>query len=61
MQYFGSKHSAEAWKRAMQSYENIKYIFEDGESKLKAAGEAAESLGHKPKLYTSIAEFLEES
>lgn len=61
MQYFGSKHSVEAWKRAMQSYENIMYIFEDGENKLKAAGEAAKSLGHNPELYTSIAEYLKES
>ncbi|GEM_PF-1797233 len=57
MQYFGSKHDPDAWKKAMEPYHNIEYIFEDGENKLQAAGEAAQALGSQPQLFTSIAEF----
>lgn len=57
MQFFGSKHDADAWKKAMKPYKNISYIFEDGEQKLKAAGQAARELGSDPDLYTSVEEF----
>ncbi|MBD3250702.1 MAG: hypothetical protein GF381_04005 [Candidatus Pacebacteria bacterium] len=59
MQYFGSKHDPDSWKQAMQPYQNIEYIFEDGEEKLKAAGQAAQDLGSSPELYQSIKEYLE--
>lgn len=59
MQYFGSKHTKEAWLQAMKSYSNILYIFEDGEAKLHAAGEAAKELGSDPELFTSVTEFVE--
>ncbi len=57
MQYFGTKHSVDSWEKALQPYTNIDYIFEDGEEKLKAAGKAAQNLGHEPELYLSIKEF----
>ena len=56
-QYYGTKHDSECWRQVMQPYQNIEYIFEDGENKLKAAGEAAQTLGSDPELYTSIVEF----
>lgn len=56
-QFFGSKYDSDAWKQAMEPYQNIEYIFEDGESKLDAAGQAAQELGHDPELYSSIADF----
>ncbi len=58
MQFFGSKHTKEAWLEAMRPYKNIEYIFEDGEAKLHAAGEAAKELGSDPDLYGSIEEFV---
>ncbi len=60
MRYFGSKHSVEAWEKAMQAYDNIEYIFEDGENKLQAAGEAARKLGHDPQLYLSVTDYLQQ-
>jgi len=57
MQFFGSKHTKEAWIEAMKPYKNIEYIFEDGEAKLHAAGEAAKELGCDPELFTSVADF----
>jgi hypothetical protein len=57
MRYFGSKHSADSWQKAMEPYQNIDYIFEDGEEKLKAAGQAARALGSDPDLFTSVADF----
>jgi hypothetical protein len=59
MQYFGTKYDSEAWKEAMSPYQNIEYIFEDGENKLKAAGQAARELGSHPELYSSISQFVE--
>jgi hypothetical protein len=59
MQFFGSKHTKEAWLQAMQPYSNIEYIFEDSEAKLHAAGEAAVELGNDPQLFTSIADFAD--
>lgn len=58
MKFFGSKHDTEAWIEAMKPYTKIEYIFEDGESKLHAAGEAAKSLGHNPELFISVADFV---
>jgi len=58
MQFYGSKHTVEAWTEALTPYSNIQYIFEDGEAKLHAAGEAARQLGSDPVLYTSVADFL---
>jgi hypothetical protein len=58
MQFFGDKNNAEDWQKAMEPYKNIEYIFEDGENKLKAAGEAATNLGYKPQLYGSTTEFV---
>ncbi|HBH13671.1 MAG TPA: hypothetical protein DDX29_11255 [Clostridiales bacterium] len=58
MQFFGSKHTKEAWIEAMKPYKNIEYIFEDGEAKLHAAGEAAKELGSDPELYSSVEEFV---
>lgn len=58
MRYFGNKNNPNDWQKAMQAYENIEYIFEDGENKLKAAGKAAKALGHNPELYSSVTEFL---
>lgn len=58
MQFFGDKNNAEDWQKAMTPYKNIEYIFEDGENKLKAAGEAAANLGYKPQLYDSATGFL---
>lgn len=60
MQYFGSKHDVDSWQQAMQPYSNISYIFEDGEEKLKAAGQAAQNLGSQPELYQSIKEYQDE-
>ncbi len=57
MQYFGTKYSVDSWKKAMEPYQNIDYIFEDGENKIKAAGQAAQELGSDPELYTSVEEF----
>lgn len=57
MQFYGSKHTIEAWAEAMKPYANIDYIFEDGEAKLHAAGEAARQLHSDPTLFTSVAEF----
>ena len=57
MQFFGSKHTKEAWLEAMKPYKNISYIFEDGEAKLHAAGEAAKELGNDAELFTSVADF----
>ncbi len=57
MQFFGSKHTKEAWIEAMKPYKNIEYIFEDGEAKLHAAGEAAKELDCDPELFTSVADF----
>ncbi len=59
MQYFGTKYDSEAWKEAMSPYQNIEYIFEDGENKLKAAGQAARELGSDPELYSSVSQFVE--
>lgn len=58
MHFFGDKNNAEDWQKAMEPYSNIEYIFEDGENKLKAAGEAANNLGHKPQLHASVTEFV---
>ncbi len=58
-QFFGSKYDSDAWKQAMEPYQNIEYIFEDGEGKLDAAGQAAKELGHEPELYQSITDFIE--
>lgn len=60
MQFFGSKHTKEAWQEAMKPYKNIEYIFEDGEARLHAAAEAAKELGHEPELYLSISDFAAE-
>jgi len=57
MRYFGTKHSSDSWKKAMEPYQNIDYIFEDGENKLEAAGQAARELGSDPELYTSAEDF----
>lgn len=59
MLFFGSKHTKEAWLEAMKPYKNIEYIFEDGEARLHAAGEAAKQLGHDPELYLSVSEFVD--
>ncbi len=59
MQYFGTKHDSEAWKEAMNPYKNIDYIFEDGEHKLEAAGQAAQELGNEPDLYQKVSDFYE--
>lgn len=60
MQYFGTKYSDDSWKQAMSPYQNIEYIFEDGEEKLKAAGQAAQELGSDPELFHHVEEFLNE-
>ncbi len=60
MKFFGSKNNTEDWKKAMEPYANIEYIFEDGEHKLKAAGQAARELGHEPELYLNVLDFIEE-
>ena len=60
MQYFGTKHSVDSWQQAMSPYQNIEYIFEDGEEKLKAAGQAAQELGSDPELFHHVEEFLNE-
>ncbi len=59
-QYYGSKHDSDCWQQVMQPYQNIEYIFEDGENKLQAAGEAARALDSDPELYTSISEFSQD-
>ncbi len=58
--FFGSKYDSDAWKQAMEPYKNIEYIFEDGEGKIQAAGQASEELGHDPELYLSTAEYAQE-
>ncbi|MEA2056373.1 MAG: hypothetical protein U9O78_01485 [Patescibacteria group bacterium] len=58
MQYFGTKHSVDCWKKAMEPYSNIEYIFEDGENKIEAAGQAAKELGSNPELFISVEDFL---
>jgi hypothetical protein len=58
MQYFGTKHSVDSWKKAMEPYQNIEYIFEDGENKIQAAAQAAQKLGSDPELYTSVEDFV---
>lgn len=57
MRFFGPKQSVGAWKMAMSPYLNIDYIFEDGEEKLAAAGQAAQQLGSQPELFTSTANY----
>ena len=58
MRYYGTKHSVSSWRRALEPYKNIDYIFEDGENKLQAAGEAARQLGSDPELFSSVTDFI---
>jgi hypothetical protein len=58
MRYYGTKHSVSSWRRALEPYKNIDYIFEDGENKLQAAGEAARQLESDPELFSSVIDFI---
>ena len=58
MRYYGTKHSVASWKKALEPYKNIDYIFEDGENKLAAAGEAARQLGSDPELFSRVIDFM---
>jgi len=58
MRYYGTKHSVSSWRRALEPYKNIDYIFEDGENKLQAAGEAARQLGSDPELFSNVTDFI---
>ena len=58
MRYYGTKHSVSSWRRALEPYKNIDYIFEDGENKLQAAGEATRQLGSDPELFSSVTDFI---
>jgi len=54
MQNFGGKDSVEAWKSAMEAYQNVEHIYEDLETKLEKAGLAAQELGHDPQLHLGL-------
>ena len=54
MQYYGGKASRKAWQKAMEAYQNIEHIYEDGETNLKEAGIAAKNLGHDPELHLGM-------
>jgi len=56
MKYFGNKDNQGSWEAALQPYTNIEHIYEDGEYKLKMAGQAAQALGSEPILHTSTQE-----
>jgi hypothetical protein len=58
MQNYGSKGSTESWKEAMKAYDNIEHIYEDGESNLQRAGEAARQLGSHPELHSTVGKKL---
>lgn len=54
---YGSKKDTEMWKKIFKNYDNIDVIVEDKSANLEAAGLAANSLGFKPRLLSSLSEF----
>ncbi|MBD3279474.1 MAG: hypothetical protein GF390_02055 [Candidatus Pacebacteria bacterium] len=54
MKDYGSKSEVKAWKKALKPYQQITDIYEDVPEYLQVAGQAAQELGHKPKLHAKV-------